>query len=151
MTTLASTSKLQKPSSKTLSWGALILCFALALLVPPKSATAGNWNVAVGVSGGNGYRPIAYGPGYGAPFGPGFAEATGVVAHTDMVVGEVVGMEVGLLGGDILRIQLATHTHLAHHQQSMCSRFWLSLLCWQHKPSRQSGIFAHPPRSIFRM
>ena len=68
MTTLASTSKLQKPSSKTLSWSVLILCFALALLVPPKPAAAGNWNVALGVSGGNGYRPIAYGPGFGRGF-----------------------------------------------------------------------------------
>jgi hypothetical protein len=72
MTTLASTSELQKPSSRILSWAVPALCLALALLVPPKPATAGNWNVAVGVSGGNGYRPIAYGPGYGAPFGPGF-------------------------------------------------------------------------------
>ena len=72
MTVLASTSELQKPSSSTLSWGVLIVCFALGLLVLPTPATAGNWNVAVGVSGGNGYRPIAYGPGYGAPYGPGF-------------------------------------------------------------------------------
>jgi hypothetical protein len=72
MTTLVSTSKLQKLSSRTLSWAALILCFVLAFLMLPKSATAGSWNVAVGVSGGNGYRPIAYGPGYGAPFWPGF-------------------------------------------------------------------------------
>jgi hypothetical protein len=68
MTTLASTSKLHKPSSKALSWSVLTLCLALALLVPPKPATAGNWNVAVGVSGGNGYRPIAYGPGFGRGF-----------------------------------------------------------------------------------
>jgi hypothetical protein len=32
-------------------------------------------------------------------------------------------MQGGLPGGDILRIQLATHTHLAHHQQSMYSQF----------------------------
>ncbi len=72
MTVLASASEIQKPSSKTLSWSALTLCLALALLVPSKPTTAGNWNVAVGVSGGNGYRPIAYGPGYGAPYGRGF-------------------------------------------------------------------------------
>jgi hypothetical protein len=72
MTALASTSELQKQSSRTLSWSVLVLCFAFALLVLPTPATAGTWNVAVGVSGGNGYRPIAYGPGYGAPYGPGF-------------------------------------------------------------------------------
>ena len=72
MTTLASTSDLQKPGSGSLSWSVLILCFAFALLVLPTPATAGTWNVAVGVSGGNGYRPIAHGPGYGAPYGPGF-------------------------------------------------------------------------------
>jgi hypothetical protein len=72
MTVLASTSKLHKPSSRTLSWGVLALCFALTLLALPTPATAGGWNVAVGVSGGNGYRPIAYGPGYGAPYGRGF-------------------------------------------------------------------------------
>jgi hypothetical protein len=72
MTVLASTSKLQKPSSRILSWGTLTLCFALTLLTLPAPATAGGWNVAVGVSGGNGYRPIAYGPGYGAPYGRGF-------------------------------------------------------------------------------
>jgi len=77
MTTLASTSKLQKPSSKTLSWSALTLCFALSFLTLPTPATAGGWNVAVGVSGGNGYRPIAYGPGFsqgfwnGGPYGYG--------------------------------------------------------------------------------
>ena len=65
MTVLASTSELQKPNSSTLSWGVLIVCFALTLLVLPTPATAGNWNVAVGVSGGNSYRPITYGPGFG--------------------------------------------------------------------------------------
>jgi len=48
------------------------VCLAITLLVLPTPAAAGGWNVAVGVSGGNGYRPIAYGPGYGAPYGPGF-------------------------------------------------------------------------------
>jgi hypothetical protein len=119
MTVLASTSELQKPSSSTLSWGVLIVCFALALLVLPTPATAGNWNVAVGVSGGNGYRPI--------------------------------GMQRGVLGGDIPLIQLATHTRLARHLQCMCNPFWLSPLCWQHNPNPQSGIFVHPPRSIFQM
>ena len=74
-------------------------------------------------------------------------EATGMVAPMDTAAGEMAGMERGELGGDIPLI----HTYIAHHQQCMCSRCWLSLLCWQHKPSPQSGIFARPPRSIFRM
>ena len=65
MTTLASTSEFQELNSRILSWGILSLCFTLALLALPTPATAGGWNVAVGVSGGNGYRPIAYGPGFG--------------------------------------------------------------------------------------
>ena len=42
---------------------------ALVLSLGVKPAHAGNWNVAVGVSGGN-YRPIAYGPVYGPAFAP---------------------------------------------------------------------------------
>jgi hypothetical protein len=51
------------------------------------------------------------------------AEASGMAAPTDTVAGAAVGMQGGAPVGDILCIQLATHTHLAHHQQSMCSRF----------------------------
>jgi hypothetical protein len=47
------------------------------------------------------------------------AEATGMVAPTDTAAGEAVGMEVGLLGGDIPLI----HTYMAHHLQCMCSQF----------------------------
>jgi len=53
------------------------ISFAASLFVLPAPASAGNWNVAVGVSGGNGYRPIAYGPGFrqgywnGGPYGYG--------------------------------------------------------------------------------
>lgn len=78
-------------------------------------------------------------------------EATGMVALTDTVAGAVDGMQRGALGGDILAIQLPTPTHLARHLQCMCSRFSLSRLFWQLNPNPQSGIFAHPPRSIFRM
>jgi hypothetical protein len=85
------------------------------------------------------------------PTDPDLGVATGTAAPTDTVAGAVGGMQVGLLAGDILRIQLATHTRLAHHQQSTCSRFWLSPLYWQRKRSPQSGIFAHPLRSIFHM
>ncbi len=49
-------------------------CFAAPLLVLTAPVSAGNWNVDVGVSGGNGYRPIAYGTGYGVPYGPGFRQ-----------------------------------------------------------------------------
>jgi len=77
--------------------------------------------------------------------------ATGMVAPMDTAVGEALGMQGGALGGDILRTQLATRTHLAHRLQCMSSQFWLSQSCWQRKPSPQSGIFAHLPRSIFRM
>jgi len=77
--------------------------------------------------------------------------ATGMVDPTDMVVGAVVGMQVGAPVGDILLIQAAIHMHIALHLQFMSSQFWLSPLSWQHNPSPQSGIFAHPPRSIFRM
>jgi hypothetical protein len=45
--------------------------------------------------------------------------ATGMVVPTDMAVGEVGGMEVGLLGGDIPLI----HMYMAHHLQCMCSQF----------------------------
>jgi hypothetical protein len=77
--------------------------------------------------------------------------ATGMVALMDMVAGAVVGMQVGVLGGDILLIQLAIHTHLVLHLPYMCSRFWLSPLSWPHNLNLQSGIFAHLLRSIFRM
>ena len=78
-------------------------------------------------------------------------EATGMAGPMDMAAGEVVGMQRGVLGGGIPLIQLLTHTRLAHHLPYMCNRFWLSPLCWQHNPNPQSGIFAHPPRNIFRM
>jgi len=42
-----------------------------------------------------------------------------MVVPTDMAVGEVGGMEVGLLGGDIPLI----HMYMAHHLQCMCSQF----------------------------
>ena len=44
---------------------------------------------------------------------------TGMVAPTDMAVGEAGGMEVGLLGGDIPLI----HTYTAHHLRCMYSQF----------------------------
>jgi hypothetical protein len=77
--------------------------------------------------------------------------ATGMVALMDMVAGAVVGMQVGVLGGDILLFQLAIHTHIAHHLQCMCSRFWLNPLFWPHKRNPQSGIFVPLPRSISHM
>jgi hypothetical protein len=79
------------------------------------------------------------------------AEAFGMVAPMDTVAGEAVGMQVGVLGGDILLIQLAIHTHLVLHLPYMCSRFWLSPLSWPHNRNPQSGIFVHLPRSIFHM
>jgi hypothetical protein len=57
------------------------------------------------------------------PMAQDLAEVSGMVAPMDTAVGEALGMQGGALGGDILRIQLVIHTHLAHHQQSMCSRF----------------------------
>jgi hypothetical protein len=69
----------------------------------------------------------------------------------DTAVGEVLGMQGGALGGDILLTPLVILMYLAHHLPCMCSQFWLSPLSWLHKLSPQSGIFAHPPRNIFRM
>jgi hypothetical protein len=85
------------------------------------------------------------------PMDPDLGVVTGMAGLTDTVAGAVGGMQLGALGGDILLIQSAIHTRLAHHLQCIFSRLWLSPLSWQHKPSPQSGIFAHPPRSIFRM
>jgi hypothetical protein len=72
MTPSANTPQLLKKTASIWVCGMAGICLAIALLVMPAPASAGGWNVAVGVSGGNGYRPIAYGPGYGAPYGPGF-------------------------------------------------------------------------------
>jgi hypothetical protein len=82
------------------------------------------------------------------PMDPDLGVVTGMADLMDTAVGEMVGMQRGALDGDI---QLAIHMRLVHHLQCMSSQFWLSPLSWQHKPSPQSGIFAHPPRSIFRM
>jgi hypothetical protein len=54
------------------------------------------------------------------------AEVFGTAAPTDTAVGEVAGMQAGALAGDILLIQAAIHTRLAHHLPYMFSRFWLS-------------------------
>lgn len=72
MTPSANTPAIPKQVRAIWAFGMAGLCLVIALLVLSAPATAGNWNVAVGVSGGNGYRPIAYGPGYGVPYGPGF-------------------------------------------------------------------------------
>lgn len=72
MTASANTPELPKQARGIWACGVAGVCLALALLVLPAPASAGGWNVAVGVYGGNGYRPIHYGPGYGAPYGPGF-------------------------------------------------------------------------------
>lgn len=72
MTAIASAPELPKPGSGPWVCGMAGICLMLSLLVFPTPSIAGGWNVAVGVSGGNGYRPLAYGPGYGAPYGPGF-------------------------------------------------------------------------------
>jgi hypothetical protein len=72
MTPSANTPELLKKATGILACGMAGLCLAIAFMVLPTPASAGGWNVAVGVSGGNGYRPIAYGPGYGAPYGSGF-------------------------------------------------------------------------------
>jgi hypothetical protein len=85
------------------------------------------------------------------PLDPDLAAAIGTAAPTDTAAGEVGGMQLGVLAGDILLIHSAIHTRLAHHLQCMFSRLWLSPLFWQPKPSPQFGIFAHPPRSISRM
>ncbi len=82
---------------------------------------------------------------------PDLGAVTGMVGLTDMAVGAVGGMQLGALGGDILLIQSAIHTHLVRHLPYTYNQLWLSRLSWQHKPSPQSGIFARPPRSIFRM
>ena len=72
MTPSANTPELLKKATGIWVCGMAGLCLAIALMALPTPASAGGWNVAVGVSGGNGYRPIAYGPGYGAHYGPGF-------------------------------------------------------------------------------
>jgi hypothetical protein len=82
---------------------------------------------------------------------PDLGEATGMVGLMVTVTGEQGGMESGAMDGDILLIQPAIHTRLAHHLQCMCSQFWLSPLFWQPKPSPQFGIFVHLLRSISRM
>ncbi len=73
MTAFASAPRLPKQASGMLAGCVAGALFGIALLVMSAPASAGGWNVGVGVSGGNGYRPIAYGPGYGAPYGPGFS------------------------------------------------------------------------------
>jgi hypothetical protein len=85
------------------------------------------------------------------PLDPDLAVAIGTAAPTDTAAGEVGGMQLGALAGDILLIHSAIHTRLAHHLQCMFSRLWLSRLSWRRKPSLQFGIFAHPLRSISRM
>jgi len=72
MTPYTNTPALPKQTGGIWAYGMAGICLVIVLLSLPAPAAAGNWNVAVGVSGGNGYRPIAYGPGYGAPYGPGF-------------------------------------------------------------------------------
>jgi hypothetical protein len=65
MTPLVNTSGLLKKTPGIWACGMAGVFLAIALLAMPAPANAGGWNVAVGVSGGNGYRPIAYGPGFG--------------------------------------------------------------------------------------
>ena len=65
MTALARTPKLPKQASGIWACCMAGALLAMTLLVMPAPASAGGWNVAVGVSGGNAYRPIAYGPGFG--------------------------------------------------------------------------------------
>jgi len=65
MTALASTPKLPKQTAGIWTCCMAGALLAIALFATPTPASAGGWNVAVGVSGGNGYRPIAYGPGFG--------------------------------------------------------------------------------------
>ena len=65
MTPAANTPVLLKKTVSIWACGMAGMCLAIALLVLPAPVSAGGWNVAVGVSGGNGYRPIAYGPGFG--------------------------------------------------------------------------------------
>ena len=77
MTPSANTPELLKKATGIWVCGMAGICLAIALMVLPTPASAGGWNVAVGVSGGNGYRPIAYGPGFrrgywnGGPYGYG--------------------------------------------------------------------------------
>ena len=61
----ANTPELLKKTAGIWACGMAGICLAIALMVLPTPASAGGWNVAVGVSGGNAYRPIAYGPGFG--------------------------------------------------------------------------------------
>ena len=49
--------------------------------------------------------------------------ATGMAGLTVTVAGEQGGMELGAMDGDILLIQPAIHTRLAHHLPCMSSRF----------------------------
>jgi hypothetical protein len=65
MTPLVNTAGLPKKTPGIWACGMAGVFLAIALLAMPAPANAGGWNVAVGVSGGNGYRPIAYGPGFG--------------------------------------------------------------------------------------
>jgi hypothetical protein len=85
------------------------------------------------------------------PLDPDLVVVIGMVGLMDTVAGEQGGMQLGAMDGDILLIQSAIHTRLVHHRQCMYSQFWLSPLSWQPNPNPQSGIFAHLPRSIFRM
>jgi hypothetical protein len=94
---------------------------------------------------------LPMGPVMERPTDPDLGEATGMVALTDTAAGELGGMQLGALAGDILLIQSAIHTRLVHHLQCMFSRLWLSRLSWQPKPSPLFGIFVHPLRSISRM
>jgi hypothetical protein len=94
---------------------------------------------------------LPMGPVMERPMDRDLGEATGMADLTDTVAGVLGGMQLGAMGGDILLIQLAIHTRLAHHLQCMFSQLWLSPLSWQPNPSPQFGIFAHPLRSISRM
>jgi hypothetical protein len=94
---------------------------------------------------------LPMGPVMERPMDLDLGEATGMVDLTDTAAGVLGGMQVGAMDGDILLIQLAIHTCLAHHLQCMFSRLWLSRLPWRRKPSHQFGIFVHPLRNISRM
>jgi len=72
MTSSANAPGLPKLASGIWACGVASTFLVIVLLLLPTPVNAGGWNVAVGISSGNGYRPIAYGPGYGVPYGPGF-------------------------------------------------------------------------------
>lgn len=75
--------------------------------------------------------------------GQGLGKATGMVVLMDMALGEMRGIQDGLLGGGI-------HMRLTHRLPCLCKRFQLSRLCWQRNPSPQFGIFVHRRCSTFR-